>query len=703
MIRIMTWCLLLLTMAGTTLADERSDLLQTLGRQLQAGDHPAALRTARQYIEIDRTNQAVYYNLAGLEMQHGSRARSLSAFRQAVALGFDDFRFADQDQDLGGLTQDPGYLELRRAWADGLRVRTKDRALTVEAGLWSESFDLADRQGGLSPPAASARLMMEADGLAVEMFLESKGVAETPPWLPGGGGVLATILVPENPLTGEGQLAVDFGFGMNEGMPAGAIRLGNRWQRIAELTPKFRMDPDTGRLGVNIQIPWSTAGIMHPLVDIPLGVNLVFLRQETGDEPGRAAWIADPAIGRTLHPWRRGIPVTCGWPASEAPALQARARDLVIRDRQLILDSVALVSEDNQPADVHFVVRDRDSNVAHDSYIRLEGPAGLRQMPASLDVDLPPGSVRLGVSHGGLSAWEATLVSLPAGWEEATSVRIATAPLNEQPSLQYRLDAVIAELSSRLPREHVGALSTTVDELEAMLAIIEATGTSLPAGGPFLAVVPGLDDRPNRRCHLAIPDGWSPGDPVEVLLLLIHAPGAANRALNLAPRLLAEKAQQDGVEPPRVVLAIPDLGPTLPPDVARAEARHILTWLKDLLGCGPVHLSGVDLLGATALEVAMDQGDDVAGVLVFSGMNFVPYPEDDQAALTARFADLDTGLKTGWIWFSDEQLPGDQAYTMRKALRDHGLTISPSRSVKGGLNFSQAWSRALLWAAGLAK
>ena len=87
--------------------------------------------------------------------------------------------------------------------------------------------------------------------------------------------------------------------------------------------------------------------------------------------------------------------------------------------------------------------------------------------------------------------------------------------------------------------------------------------------------------------------------------------------------------------------------------------------------------------------------------MLLTGMNFLPYPEDDQAALTTRFSALDPDLKTAWIWFPDEQLPGDQAYTMRQALRDHGLTISPSRSVKGGLNFSQAWTRALLWTAGL--
>ncbi len=314
----------------------------------------------------------------------------VAAFKQAWALGFDDFRFAEQDQDLGNLVQDPAYLELRQAWADGLGVRAKDRALTIDAGSWSEPFDLVDREGGLTPPAASARLLLDNDGLTVEMFLECRGLADRPPWQTGGGGVLATLLAPENLATGEGRLAVDFGFGMDEGMPAGAMRLGDRWQRIAELTPKFRMDPDTGRLGLTIHIPWSATGVLHPLVDAPLGVNLTFIRQGAEDEPGRAAWVADPATGQTHHSWRRGIPVTTRWSASQAPALQGRVTDLVIRGQQLALESIALVTADDQPADLHVVVRDHDSQVAFDNFIRLEGSAGLRPMANTLSKYMHP-------------------------------------------------------------------------------------------------------------------------------------------------------------------------------------------------------------------------------------------------------------------------------------------------------------------------
>jgi len=56
----------------------------------------------------------------------------------------------------------------------------------------------------------------------------------------------------------------------------------------------------------------------------------------------------------------------------------------------------------------------------------------------------------------------------------------------------------------------------------------------------------------------------------------------------------------------------------------------------------------------------------------------------------------------GWYWFPDEQLPDDQAADLRRALRQRGLAVSPARPVAGGLDARQAWTRSVLWAAGMA-
>ena len=43
----------------------------------------------------------MWYNLAGIEEQLDDRTAAEEAFAEAVALGFDDFRYAQADADLG--------------------------------------------------------------------------------------------------------------------------------------------------------------------------------------------------------------------------------------------------------------------------------------------------------------------------------------------------------------------------------------------------------------------------------------------------------------------------------------------------------------------------------------------------------------------------------------------------------------------------
>ncbi len=134
------------------------------------------------------------------------------------------------------------------------------------------------------------------------------------------------------------------------------------------------------------------------------------------------------------------------------------------------------------------------------------------------------------------------------------------------------------------------------------------------------------------------------------------------------------------------------------PEVARATARRLLDWTREFLGSRRIHLAGVDLLAATALELAADRPDELSGVLAITGMNFRPYPDLDREAVATRLSGLPAEIPIGWIWFPDEIGPGDQGRLLRAMLADGGRELSPRVAVPGGLGFDQAWTRALAWA-----
>jgi hypothetical protein len=242
-------------------------------------------------------------------------------------------------------------------------------------------------------------------------------------------------------------------------------------------------------------------------------------------------------------------------------------------------------------------------------------------------------------------------------------------------------------------------MATTIDELEALLARVAATGSALPDSGTFLAVMPADAHDGPLACSLALPPRWQRGQAGPTLLLLARAPGAEQRAVDRAHRLLDSLPAGPGPVP--LVLAVPHLPATHDPVAARRQVARLLPWLREFLGCGDVHLAAVDLLGATAVELASSDATGLAGLLLLTGVNFTPYPDDDRQAVASRLEALPADLPIGWIWFPDEVLANDQAAAWRRALRDAGRTIEPSLAVPGGLGFDQAWMRSVLWAAAI--
>jgi hypothetical protein len=610
-----------------------------------------------------------------------------------VELGFDDFRHAQDDPDLGWLATSDDFERRRGSWEAELRSRQRQRALALGEGRWSPWQDLPDRRGGLTPPDARVRLRAGVAGLECEMSLSEADLPQTPPWRPGGGGVLACVLLGDEGL-GEGREHLDLGFGWQDGLPTGAVRLGDRWQPLAELSPKADLDHATDRLNLRFRIPWSLCGTLHPLLDDELALNLALLTPAGGE----AALLRDPGLGRADRAWRRGVPLTVAWEGTE-PAIGGRLADRVVRGGRAEVELRALLPDPRLAAEVRLILRDERGTIVHEAVVPLPGAGRDRRARAQLDLPARAAQLRLGASlrsdDPGLNAsWEAVLAALPPGYLASTPGRIDAAPAGERATLEHRWSAIGRALAARHPRQTADALATTVAELEALLQRLEATGTILPAGGDILAAMPGAAGEVEGLCSLSLPPQWRRGQPLRTVVLLVRAPGAEHRAVRLAPRLLADRFD-DGSAPP-LVFAVPH-APTRDP----ADTLALLRWLRDFLGSDRVHLAGVDLLGATALEVAARAPTELAGVLLLTGLNFRPYPDLDEAAIAARLAEIPAELPLGWYWFPDEQRAGDQARTLRRLLREQGRGLAPRQPVAGGLSFDQAWSRALLWGAGV--
>ncbi len=310
---------LILACGRPAAAQDTRALLGTLQSQLRAGQLEAARETARRYVALDGANPLVWYNLAGLEERAGDRAAAIAAFERAVAAGFDDFRAAEADADLGGLRQDRAFVALRDASQTRLRERCAGREVLLTAGTWSPWRDLTDRDGGDGTPTARLRLRCTGESLEIEAEVHDANPADVlAPWQ-GGAGLVVAVAAADEAGGSDGTRFQEVALGLQQKLPVGAILVGH-WQQLVELAPKLRYDPATKGLVYLAKIPWSALAPHDPLLDDELRLNVTYvsLRREGGR--AHAALLDDPAAGRrrrALAPRRR--------PARElASAVRAR-------------------------------------------------------------------------------------------------------------------------------------------------------------------------------------------------------------------------------------------------------------------------------------------------------------------------------------------------------------------------------------------
>jgi len=689
---------LLLVCGRPAVAQDAGALLWTLQSQLRTGQFEAARQTARRYVVLDDANPLVWYNLAGLEEQAGNRAAAVSAFQRAAATGFDDFRAAETDTDLGGLRQDPAFVTLRDASRRALRERCAGREVLLTAGTWSPWRDLTDRDGGDDAPTARVRLRCTGEHLEIEAEVHDTNPADAlPPWQ-GGAGLVVAVTAPDEAGGSDGSRFQEVALGLQNKLPVGAILVGH-WQQLVELAPKLRYDPATKGLVYLVRIPWSALTPHDPLLDPDLRLNVTYLSLRLEGGRTYATLLDDPATGDAEAGWRRGAALRVNWPPEAGPLLRVRLADTVAAPGTgratavVVAPAAGAASWEVGPP---FAGRGNVTLRAgkQDLSLAVQHPAATGLIPLITTLTLPGGQT--------LESRTAALV-IPADWQATARRRLASVPAAERSSVTARLDAVAQELRTRHPHDPVGALSSTLAEVDTLLASVAATGTTLPAAGPYLAFLPAAGSAPPQLCAVHLPAGFVRDGRHRLLLLFLHAPGQEARGADLALRALAEMAPELGVDSARVAVVIPvAAGPTPPDnDAASRVITAVVAWARAVMPEVPLALAGADAYAAPVLQASLEPTASLSGVLLVTGRGFAPWPGADDLALRTALAGADRRLSYGWIRFPDETGPDDRALDVIRAMRDAGLTLHVVQEVPGDLHASQAWGRAVIWAAGL--
>jgi len=82
------------------------------GLYTRLGRIPDGLRMDRRMVRLEPDNATAHYNLACSLALTRRRAEALRELRRALALGYDDFRWMQQDPDLASLRDDPEFRAL---------------------------------------------------------------------------------------------------------------------------------------------------------------------------------------------------------------------------------------------------------------------------------------------------------------------------------------------------------------------------------------------------------------------------------------------------------------------------------------------------------------------------------------------------------------------------------------------------------------
>lgn len=675
---------------------ERSDLLAAFRARMRAADLDGAAATARRFLARFPDDGDMAYNLACVEARRGALAEAWPALERALASPTADPRQAENDADLAPLRGDPRFTALLVDARTRLRARAEAARLVLRDGYPSGDLPLLPNDG--SPPdadwpAVTVRLEANGAGLTLHGQVQGSRFRDRPqPWRNGDGFRVTIVAPPARGGSGfDGARSFGFGFGLQDRMGVGACIEADGVTtplHVLELAPKVRFAPDGRTAFYTIELPWGYLAPYAPPADTLLGVNVSYL--SVGNDRVRriAALVPDPALASEEAPlWRRYAPVALRPSDRTPPRLAGAVTNAVVTDAPLGINLTAWL-----PRPLTATVRVEILDAANHSVVASGGEdvtaaaaAGLNAWQRAADLrPLPSGPfrVRATLAAAGLDTlrWQTDLLRLDPAWTANARSAAARALPAEQPSLDYRLDAIDAELAARELRALPSRLTATLLETGGLLRRLERTGTVLPDSGVFVAA---WRDAAGtlRPCAVLIPRGFSRSQPHRLLLLAAGRGRDAGRtALGVIDRL-----------PPRndLLVAAPEL-PDAGPAAAAADAAAALRWLRALASPRETCLAGFDEGAADALALSLTLPELCDRVLLLVGTGVEPWagstPTALAAALRARpntlpYTVLDAGSAAPPPAISPAPGPGQPAAARDVAglLRAAGLRVVAER------------------------
>jgi hypothetical protein len=681
---------------------EQAALLADLSRQLQAGDLPAARRTAESYLASYPHQGLVAYNLACVTAQLGDTAAAWKALDEAFADGFSDVRTAAADPDLASLRDDPRFAALLTRCRARLDRQAREGALTLTAGSWSPQQPLIPTGGmpqDASTPVVDVELRQTTAGLDILARITApRFLDRTEPWL-HGDGLLVHVVVPPDTLGYESRRFFSFGFGLEGGLPIGAVlsRHGEPLQhRVMELAPKIRLLPDGRTATYQIHIPWSSVAPYAPPLDNLLGLNVVYRSIGADGLQRLVALVEDPTAGAPTVERRRFVPLTMQPAPDSLPVLQGRVSDAVVRREPLQVELVAWAPQAGDGT-LELEVRDVFGRSVVSGGPRswpVELSAGIDRWRQPVDlVALPVGPFQLEamlhVPGDSTLTWRTDLLRYEADWPAQARRRLTAVPALERASIAYRLDAITKALVQRAPRDDPSAISTTLVEVGQLLQRAERQGTVLPDSGSFVAAVERPGGGAPLPCSLWLPEDWAAGRPLQLVVLLAPLP---ERDLWLA----AWSGRLAGR--PDLVVLVPRLGPTTEGEqAALSSAAAVLDWGRARFGEYPIWLAGLDENAATALEFSLRHPQLCAGVLLLAGVHFAPWSAEQMTSTFAQRLRSRANRLPYTLYSSELQGQIGAAAALAEAMKEAGFRLVAEENLEGGLSVSEVPGLVARW------
>ncbi len=606
---------------------------------MRAADLDGAAATARRYLARFPDDGDMAYNLACVEARRGATTAAWPALERALSSPLADPRQAESDPDLAPLRADARFADLLAGARHRLRARAEAARIVLRDGYPGGEMPLRPNDG--SPPDAGwpdVTVSLEANGagLTVRARVQDSHFRDRPqPWRDGDGFRVTIVVPPADGGSGfDGERSFGFGFGLQDRLGIGALIEADGVTaplHVLDLAPKIRLAPDGRTAFYTMQVPWAHLAPYAPPVDTLLGVNISYL--SVGQDRVRriAALVPDPALGGAEAPrWRRYVPVA--WRPSDRspPRLGGAVANAVVGDRPLAIRLAAWL-----PRPLAATLRveildaaDRSVVATGGEEVAVSAAAGLNVWERTADLaPLPNGPfrVRATLAPAGLDTlrWRTDLLRFDPAWAAAARSAAAQAPATERPSLDYRLDAIAAELSGREPRALPSRLTATLLETGRLLDRLERTGTILPDSGLFIAA---WRDAAGtlRPCAVRIPPGFDRARPGRLLLLATgRGPDAGRTARAIIDRL---RPIDD------LVVAAPELPGTGTAEAA-PDAAAALRWLRELVPARESCLAGIEEGAADALALSLLLPESCDRVLLVVGTGVEPWSGSSPAAL----------------------------------------------------------------------